>query len=289
MFDDGGQTIVDEETKEQDCFVLYQVLQQPNIVMESVKKLKLFGLSLNNKKTPYVLFGGVLFLWVISYCLVMLYVSNDKTVGGQTGDTFGAINALFSGLAFAGIIYTILLQGEELKAQREEIQLNREEMKLARKEFVAQNSHLERTRFESTLFHVTNSIRLAANNMFYSFQPTPLNEYGSTITGVGAFAHLHDSIRAVTSPNHLSFGDKQKLYNMKIEEQSNDINNYLSSISVVLDYIERFTKDDKAFYYTLVRSSFSAGEIGFLWLFVEYGIDAYINKDTIKEFLQIRI
>lgn len=41
---------------------------------------------------------------------------------------FGAVNALFSGLAFAGIIYTIFLQKEELALQREELKANREEL-----------------------------------------------------------------------------------------------------------------------------------------------------------------
>ena len=41
---------------------------------------------------------------------------------GQFGDTYGAINALFSGLAFAGVIATVLLQRRELKLQRDELQ-----------------------------------------------------------------------------------------------------------------------------------------------------------------------
>lgn len=41
---------------------------------------------------------------------------------------FGAVNALFSGLAFAGIIYTIFLQKEELALQREELKANRDEL-----------------------------------------------------------------------------------------------------------------------------------------------------------------
>ena len=47
---------------------------------------------------------------------------------------FGSINALFSGLAFAGIIYTILLQRKELELQREELKLTREEIKKSREQ-----------------------------------------------------------------------------------------------------------------------------------------------------------
>ncbi len=48
---------------------------------------------------------------------------------GQFGDLFGAVNALFSGLAFAGVIVTILLQREELRFQRLELRQTREELR----------------------------------------------------------------------------------------------------------------------------------------------------------------
>lgn len=47
---------------------------------------------------------------------------------GQFGDMFGAVSTLFSGLAFAGVIYAILLQREDLALQREELRLTREEL-----------------------------------------------------------------------------------------------------------------------------------------------------------------
>jgi hypothetical protein len=47
---------------------------------------------------------------------------------GTFGDSFGAINSLFSGLAFAGVIFTILLQRRELSLQREELNLTRKEL-----------------------------------------------------------------------------------------------------------------------------------------------------------------
>ncbi|MCH9660098.1 MAG: hypothetical protein K0U54_04215 [Bacteroidetes bacterium] len=47
---------------------------------------------------------------------------------GTFGDLFGAVNALFSGLAFAALIYTIVLQRDEIKQNREEIVLNRKEL-----------------------------------------------------------------------------------------------------------------------------------------------------------------
>src|SRR5262249_60351914 len=40
---------------------------------------------------------------------------------GQLGDTFGFVNALFTGLALAGLVQTALLQQHQLAEQRKEI------------------------------------------------------------------------------------------------------------------------------------------------------------------------
>ena len=40
---------------------------------------------------------------------------------GQFGDAFGALNTLFSGLAFAALIVTLWMQREELELQRKEL------------------------------------------------------------------------------------------------------------------------------------------------------------------------
>lgn len=47
---------------------------------------------------------------------------------GLFGDSYGAVNSLFSGLAFAGIIYTIILQKKELSLQRDELMQTRIEL-----------------------------------------------------------------------------------------------------------------------------------------------------------------
>jgi len=86
---------------------------------------------------------------------------------GQHGDSFGAVNALFTGLAFAGVIMTILLQRRELQLQREELEMTREVMKLQQNDMSASAAAQERiakfqeatakTMGEATRFQVLNS------------------------------------------------------------------------------------------------------------------------------------
>lgn len=74
----------------------------------------------------------VILIWIVS-TVVIIFSLDNWSDRGTFGDLFGAVNALFSGLAFAGLIYTIYLQKQDLKMQRKEIELNRNELKKAAK------------------------------------------------------------------------------------------------------------------------------------------------------------
>lgn len=100
-----------------------------------------------------VAIGVVLVLWGLNWCGVSKFI-NEPSNQGTFGDMFGAVNALFSGLAFAGLIITLLYQREELKLQREELQETRKELKGQREEFEEQNKTMKRQRFENTFFNM---------------------------------------------------------------------------------------------------------------------------------------
>ena len=86
----------------------------------------------------------ILIIFVLAFWLgnlaVGIYFFDNWDNRGQFGDLFGSINALFSGLAFLGLIYAILLQRKELSLQREELKLQREEMAGSRAELKDQVS-----------------------------------------------------------------------------------------------------------------------------------------------------
>jgi hypothetical protein len=76
----------------------------------------------------------VVSLVLAAVCLLVPYFFGPPDGPGVFGDMFGVANALFSGLAFVGIIIAILLQRQELSLQRLELEATREEMALARQE-----------------------------------------------------------------------------------------------------------------------------------------------------------
>ena len=109
---------------------------------------------------------AVFAIWLLSWVLIDLCISecNDR---GTFGDKFGAVNALFSGLAFAGLIVTLLYQKEELKLQREELAQTREELKGQREEFEEQNKTMKRQRFENTFFNMLSLQQEITHNLSY--------------------------------------------------------------------------------------------------------------------------
>lgn len=86
----------------------------------------------------------VVILWSLNWILLLKFGGNEAEKG-QFGDMFGSVNALFSGLAFAFLIYTIWLQREELKLQREELKLQREALQLQAEELKRQADELAKT------------------------------------------------------------------------------------------------------------------------------------------------
>lgn len=92
------------------------------------------------KNRIYILVGiSVTTLWFLSW-LYIRSKSLSYEQSGQFGDQFGFVNSLFSGLAFGGIIVSLVLQ-------RKELNLQRKELRDTRKEFSQQN-------FESTFFNL---------------------------------------------------------------------------------------------------------------------------------------
>lgn len=90
---------------------------------------------------PYGLAALVFALWLVVPIILSgingYILPADR---GTFGDSFGSVNALFTGLAFAGVIYTVLLQRRELQLQRLELKLTRQTMIEQRNEMAASSA-----------------------------------------------------------------------------------------------------------------------------------------------------
>ena len=89
-------------------------------------------------KLSWIPFVVVVLLW-----LGWLLVGRSCPLqgAGLFGDMFGGINALFSGLAFAGVLVAIFLQRRELECQKEALELTQKEMAKQTQQFQMSNLH----------------------------------------------------------------------------------------------------------------------------------------------------
>jgi len=98
--------------------------------------------------------GAVLtHLWAASF---FIDVPKEDSRKALFGDSFGAVNALVSAFAFAGMIVAFVLQRYELRLQRKELRDSRNEMKQQTAQFAAENKNLEIQRFENLFYNMLN-------------------------------------------------------------------------------------------------------------------------------------
>lgn len=95
----------------------------------------------------------VILLWLIGWLVIDCYFPYFNKIG-SFGDKFSAINSLFSGLAFAGVIATLWMQKEDLKIQQQEFE---EQMK---------NQNIQR--FENTLFNMLSIQQAIVNELHFT-------------------------------------------------------------------------------------------------------------------------
>lgn len=122
----------------------------------------------NNNQESWIVWGisiVVCFVvWLVGAWATRWYATHYtlpvvNNAAGLFGDSFGAVNALISAFAFAGVFVTFWLQ-------RKELDLQRQELKAQRDEFAQQNMTLKLQRFENTFFHMMELQQQIVNDLF---------------------------------------------------------------------------------------------------------------------------
>lgn len=121
----------------------------------------------NNSWLCYMIWAvlGVMLIMVFSFYIIYNNIGCWEK-RGQFGDLFGAVNALFSGLAFAGLIITIRQQHKDLEYQRQAIEQTNREMQNQTEEFNQQNETMKIERFENTFFKMLEVQQSIVNDLY---------------------------------------------------------------------------------------------------------------------------
>ena len=242
----------------------------------------------NNKNTEEskndlwktLLFAGlaVFAIWLLSWILIDVFIADPDR--DTFGDMFGAVNALFSGLAFAGLIVTLLYQKEELKLQREELAQTREELKGQREEFEEQNKTMKRQRFENTFFNMLSlQQEIVANISFdevktiFDFNAHTQDEQRTSYNGRALFRELYLNLKVSIDKKHSYQGVKDaiKANNYGVYSYisaTTRFDHYFRHLYRIFKYVDTsdLIPDDERYEYTcIVRSQLSDYELVMLF------------------------
>jgi hypothetical protein len=212
-------------------------------------------MSEENKKTKNInwlvsiIVFVVIIIWSIGWLLIDINIKQADR--GVFGDKFGAVNALFSALAFAGIIITILLQKKELSLQRKE-------MEDTRKEFEKQNSTLEIQKFENTFFHLLEVHR--ENVKMIDFRKEA-DSSKVVATGRDCFKNFYEKKLFRQNCNGSSIQESIKAYKTFHSLYRNDIEHYFRHLYHILKFVANSDVKDKKTYTNFVRAQLSSYEL----------------------------
>lgn len=218
-----------------------------------------------------LLLAAVFFTWLFSG-----YYVKDFPQRGTFGDMFGAVNALFSGLAFAGVIYAIFLQRKELELQRRELESTREELEGQKIAMIEQNKFLNKQSLEGTFFQMLEF----HNYILGSIEIR--NSQGEPVKGKDCFRLWHNEIienfEHGPKENRLNNEVIQYFYNAFYQEWQGSIGHYFRSLYNIVKFVHYSDLADKKFYTNLVRAQLSVYELLLIFYNCEYGM----GKDKFK-------
>lgn len=253
-----------------------------------------------NLVPPIVIAVLIVFgLWLWNYLTLF---NIEKTERGTFGDMFGSVNAIFSGLAFAGIIITIYIQSHELKLQRKELKLTRKEMELTRDEFVSQNYTMKLQQFENTLFQMLSMFYENTDKLSYA---NTSNNYSGKLIFLVFYNNVNNRIRSevedILKIEYFNRGNHNTEVDKKIVElekgevlhcimsvddwYKESLYSYFSTLKTIMKLIEKTQVDDKMFYASILKSYLSISEL----IIIFY--NCLLNQETsefnklVKEFL----
>lgn len=253
------------------------------------------------------LFIGVLFIVGCIFVVFFLCTNHFFPISeeaGQFGDQFGALNAFFSALAFAGLIYTVWLQKKELNLQREELRLTRDEMKSQSREFETQNKTMKLQRFENTFFqmlNLQNQIVCQLNldtgvHMISSphvgYSPQVIDTRATIFNGRDVFCQLFNDDR-LGSRNLKWIIENEGIKGLNNSNLMVMFEHYMLNLFTILDFIDRSDDSvitDKHEYAKILRASLSNYELVLLFYYNladsrNYNLKGLVEKYTMLKYL----
>jgi hypothetical protein len=201
-----------------------------------------------------LLWAAIVLLWAVSG--YALYGDSQR---GTFGDMFGAANALFSGLAFATLIYTAWMQREELSLQRKELEATREELSGQKQQLAEQTKTFQLQRFEDSFFSLLRTQADIVNAMDL------VGADGKVTKSRDCFRIWYRRLRVVQSekgvyPDGQALQATQAIYKSFYDNHQADIGHYFRHLYHVVKFVDEAQIEPKKKYVSLIRAQLSGYE-----------------------------
>jgi hypothetical protein len=217
--------------------------------------------SAPSKVSLWLLVGLLVFVLAVWYAygryVTELHPKLDRR--GLYGDSFGGANALFSAFAFAGLIYTIMLQRAELALQREELAETRAVMERQEHQLAAQNATLQKQALENTFFQLlrlhtdlTNSVVSDRDGVLYTGRLAFRQAIEDFAARYRSYAAKDDG----RSENELI----DTAYEEAFQHPNAEFGHYFRNLYRIVQFIDGSDVADKRLYTGLVRAQLSRPE-----------------------------
>ena len=222
--------------------------------------------------TILLIFSALILIWSM-YPIVLLIINpnNSSNDFAQFGDSYGGLNTLFSGLAFAGILISLRLQSKDLELNRGELKLTREELELTRQEIGGQTIQLKaqadlmqkqteqvsKQAFEATFFQM-----MSLHNDIVT------NTKAEKKSGREAFSETLYEYEVSLEFRKMREGkeerDYDEEYNNFYDDVAHKVGHYFRNIYQILNFIDNSDVKNKKFYTNILRAQLSTPELGLL-------------------------
>jgi hypothetical protein len=174
-----------------------------------------------------------------------------KYLTGTFGDSFGVLTALFSGLAFAGLVYTILLQRIELKETREVLK--------------EQSESLRTQAMEATFFQLLQRFSQVARDVFFEM---PGFRYEGRAAMTEYYGHLKRDIVEALDRARISNNDRCSQVESYLLNYGAQLNHYFRTLCHVFKFVDEhsaLTPEQKVTYTKIARAQLSSPELSMIF------------------------
>lgn len=216
-------------------------------------------------KIAWIAVFVMVLLWITTWILTEFFICIPAE-RGTFGDMFGSVNALFSGIALAGVIYTILLQRIELRQNTTELRGQKEQ--LAR-----QNETMDLQKFETSFFQLLSFHHKLLDAITY----TPLNR---KLDGSKALEEIYVDFSKYDFSPLSSFEE----YAEHIFGDSIGLRHYFNNLYYIVKFIHEDKVYDKWKYIGILRSQLSTSEQALLFYNCLGNRDSEKFKSLIEEY-----